>query len=292
MRTVFTEKQKENSFTHDGCLVVNFLNPDELEQLRSDVKELGFGIDNEEKLRISTIHESVEKKNEIFEKLYPVSQRAADNILNSYKLIRIGLFDKLPGGLETSFHYHPTIVDESKYRSLAVWVPLTATTVEMGTLHVVRGSHKFANSFRAYNDYYLTHKGVSGKLMKKYGTPLLLKAGQAVVFDDRLIHWTPPNKSSRIRTAIKLDFIPRETELTIYYRANEQELSSYTIDEKSFREAALTIKKSDNLQLTGKLYQPVVRYGNKQFISMMQDTNPDCTKQKRNFFQRLFNQLR
>ena len=289
MRAAFTEKQREEAITHDGYLVVDFINPDELEEVRQAVKELGFGVAHENKLRISTTHESVEKKIEIFEKLSPLFQRVADNILYNYKLIRIALFDKLPGGKENSFHSHPNLVDESKYRSFTTWAPLTATTVEMGTLHVIKGSHKFANHFRSYNDYFLPYKGVSRKLIGKYGTPLLLKAGQAVIFDDRLIQQIPPSKSTMIWSAIKLDFIPQEAKLTIYYRTNEKELLSYTIDEKSFREAALTIKKSDDLQLIGKLNQPNVSYSNKQIISMMKEVNPGAAKPDRNLFERLLN---
>lgn len=288
MRTTFIENQKEISFANDGYLVVELLDPVKLKELNKAVRELGFGREHEEKLRVSITQESAEKKKEIYEKLSPVLRSVTDKLFLDYKLIRIGIFDKLPGGRETTIHNHPNLVDESKYRSLTFWVPLTDTSVEMGTLHVIKGSHKITNHIRPYNDFYGTYKKVSTRLLKKYSTPILLKAGQAIVFDDRLIHWTPPNNSSRIRTAIKVDFIPQEAELAIYFRSNDRELLKYTIEENCFRDASLTQNIPDNLQLLEKLNQQRIRFDNKQFISMMQCARPDDKSFKINIFQRFF----
>ena len=289
MRAAFNQPRMEDSLNLDGYVVVDFMNLDELEEVQEGIRELGFGVDDEMKFRISVIQYSVEKRNEIFEKLSPLFRRTIDEYLQDYKLIRIAIFDKLPGGGDIRVHQHANLVDESKYRSLTTWIPLTDTTVEMGTLHVVRGSHVFSNHVRSYDDYYYAFDGVSKKIIKKCSTPILLGRGQAIIFDDRLIHWSPPNKSASIRTAIQLELIPRESELAIYYRANDQELLKYAIDEKTYRVTNLASKKPEDLQLTGKLKQPNVSYGNRQFISMIRDINPDDTRLKRNFFQRLFN---
>ena len=288
MRAVFTKKQREDTITHDGYLVVDFLNPDELEEVQKGTRELGFGMDHEKKLRMSVVQDSVEKRNEIFEKLSPVFQRAADKCLHNYKVVRIGIFDKLPGGGDIRIHQHPNLVDESKYRSFTIWIPLTDTTVDMGTLHVVKGSHKFVNYVRSYDDIYNAFGRVSPRLMRKYSTPLLLKAGQAVVFDDRLTHWSPPNKTSIIRTAFQLELIPQEAKLMIHYRANDKELSQYDISDEFYRATAVAHGKPDGLQEIGKINQPAVNYSNKQFIAMIHGVNPD-ERLKRNLFQRLFN---
>jgi ectoine hydroxylase-related dioxygenase (phytanoyl-CoA dioxygenase family) len=278
----------EDKLFHDGYVVVDFLNPDELKEMQKGIRELGFGMDNEKKLRISVIQGSVEKRNEIFEKLSPVFQRTINEFLQNYKIIRIAVFDKLPGGDGIRIHQHANLVDESKYRSLAIWIPLTETKVDMGTLHVAKGSHLFTNFIRSYDDYFTVFENVSARVMKRYSIPLSLTAGQAVIFDDRLIHWSPPNISSRIRTAIQLEMVPQEAELAIYYRANEQELLKYAIDEKTYRVTAMATEKPDNLKFIGKLNQSNVRYGNRQFVKMMQAVNPE-TKFKSNFFERLFN---
>ena len=273
MRTTFINSRIEESFIHDGYYVVNLLSPIELGEVRKGIKDLGYGIDSERKLRISLYDESTEKKNEIFEELSPIFQNVANTFLQNYILIRMGIFDKLPGGGEIKAHQQPNLVDESKYRSLTIWVPLSETTVEMGTLHVVKYSHKIFDRVRPVNDCCRFEK-VSEKTMKKYSIPLELKNGQAAIFDDRIIHWSPPNKSSRTRTAVQLEFIPRDTKPVMYYRINDKEISKYIVDKNYFREVVFPSKKPNNLQAIETLTQPCIGYNNKQFISSMQDFNP------------------
>ena len=289
MRNIFSEKQREDSISQDGYLVVDFLNQDELEEIRRRSTELGFGMDNQIKLRMSVVQGPDENRQAIFERFLPIFQNAINRYLQNYKLIRIGIFDKLPGGKIVRVHQHPNLVDETKYRSVTIWVPLTDTTVEMGTLHVVKGSHQFSNHVRSYDDYFGAFERISSKVMARYSTAFSLRLGQAVIFDDRLIHWSPPNRSSRIRTAFQLISVPEEAELTIYYRANRQELSKYAISKESYRAIPFAQGKPDYLQEIEKLNQIPVVYKDREFISMMQERNPGCVSQKKKLFERLFN---
>ena len=287
MRTTFIDRQKEDSFTNDGYCVVELLKLTGLEEVQKVIREVGFGIDSKIRFRNSINQESVETKNQIFEKLFPVFQSEVDNFLQDYKILRIAIFDLLPGGSGIRAHQHANLVDESKFRSLTIWSPLIDTTVEMGTLHVIKGSHKIFNHVRSPNDYH-AFDDVSKKVIKKYSTPLLLKAGQGVILDDRLIHWSPPNKSSRIRTAIQLELIPQEAELVICYRANDHELLKHATNEICYREAAPPINRPDKMQVIGRLNQSTVSYRNKQFISMMQTIHSDSPSQRGSIFKRLF----
>ena len=124
---------------------------------------------------------------------------------------------------------------------------------------------------------YLSHSGKQGKIF------------HVSLFSFRQIHWSPANKSSRIRTVIQLKLIPQEANLAAHYRPNEQELLKYTISEESYRVHAPSRVKPDDLEFIGKLNQQHVIYNNKQFISKMKEINPDNAWQKRNLFQRLFN---
>lgn len=287
MRNVLTEKHLEDALTRDGYLIIDFLGQDELDEIRRGTAELGFGLDNQTKLRMSVVQGSDKNRHAIFERFSPVFQLAINRFLQNYKLIRVGIFDKLPGGKIVRVHQHPNLVNESKYRSVTIWMPLTDTTVEMGTLHVVKGSHEFSNHIRSYDDYFDAFERVSSKVMTRYSTPLTLKLGQAVIFDDRLIHWSPPNKSSRIRTAFQLISVPEEAELTIYFRANRQELSKYAISKESYKTTQFTHGKPDYLKEIEKVNQPAIIYNDREFISMMQKNNPGSLSQKKNFFERL-----
>lgn len=287
MRTVFIDSQLEDSFTNDGYCVVDLFNSSELELLQNFIYEFGYGTDNEEKFRKSIIQETSERRREFFEKILPIAQNPIKNILQNYKIIQISIFDKLPGGKSIKLHQHTSIVDETKYCSLTTWIPLAETSVEMGTLHVIKGSHKIFTQPRSFEDYNMFDH-VSEKAKEKFCTPLLLKAGQAVIFDDRLIHASPPNKTSEIRTAIRLQLIPREVDLEVHYRINDQEMMKYAFDDNLYPEILVADVNPANLTEIEKIRQPTLHYNTRKFSSILQSFHSDSTNQKRNFFQRLF----
>ena len=293
MRTAFINKQIEKSIIHDGYIVVDFTKPGELEEIKNTFNNLGFRKDNEVKLRKSVVHESAARKNEIYEKFYPIFQRAINRFMVDYKLARVAIVDKHPGGGAINVHQHVNLIDELKHRSFTAWMPTVDTTVEMGTLYVVKKSHTiFAPKIQPFNDFSKFQDKLSHKILKKYSTPLLLQAGQAVIFDDRLIHWSPPNMTTERRTAFQLQLLPWETEsdLTIYYRANDEELSKYKISPKTYRETDLAHNMPDDLVLLGSIKQPRFSYNNRQFIAMMKPSDFYRTNHNRNLFQRLFDQ--
>jgi len=286
LRQTSSDEHIEQSITQEGFYVCDLLNASELEEVRKHIKELGFGLDIGRKFRISVTGESLERKAEIFEKLCPVFQTAADRFLQAYKIVRIVIFDKCPGGHRVQVHPHPNLIAKSQFRSLTIWVPTSDTSAKMGTLYMIGGSHNVCSYIRAYDDYDFAFEGLSMRMVKRYSTPMLLTAGQAVVFDDRCLHWSPPNRSSSVRTAIQLELIPSETDLTVYYRTNDQELAKYALQEKTYRLEALTKAKPDDLTPLGTQRQPKISYTNREFVSLMQRFQPEA-KTRKNWAQRL-----
>jgi len=139
---------------------------------------------------------------------------------------------------------------------------------------------------RSYDDFDFAFRDVSMRHVKKYSTPMLLTAGQAVLLDDRCLHWSPPNRSRKVRTAFQLELIPREAELTIYYRSNDQELQKYALDEKTYRVASMTKEKPKGLTPLGTQRQPKIHFTNRTFVSMMESIRPQL-KTRKNWVQRL-----
>lgn len=94
----------------------------------------------------------------------------------------------------------------------AVWVPLVDLDASMGTLSVIPGSHKispafFGGSFGGYHDDHLDW-------LRQFEVPLTLKAGQAVIFDNNLLH----NSTSNVTAFDRLCFTFRITHMdSLYY---------------------------------------------------------------------------
>lgn len=286
MRTTFIDSQKEAIFINEGYHVVNIFDKKILDKVKHIVGEFEYGVDNEVKYRKSTLIDDKRKKIDLFRKIYPYAQLINKHLYN-YKIIQISIFDKLPGGGSISFHQHPNLVDETKYCSLSTWIPLNDTTTDMGTLHVVKGSHRIFTHIRSFDDFRDTFKNVSEKTKKRFCTPLELKAGQAVIFDDRLVHTSPANKTSTIRTVVRLLLIPREAILEVHYRINNKEMVKYTFDDNYYQETTLGVEKPDYLKKIGKIRQPIMLYNTREFISIMQDIQPNTANKYWNFLQRL-----
>jgi hypothetical protein len=278
MRTAFIDGSQEESLTKRGYVVTDFLEPEELQALRHGVKELGFGRNSiwnfKDRLRVSVTQASVEKRGEIFDMLSRILRGPVARRLEEYRILRVAIFDKLPGGRGVRVHQHANLVDESRFRSLTIWVPLTDTTQRMGTLNVIDGSHAFSRHVRSYDDFYCAFDGISNELIRRYSTPLPMKERRAVVFDDRLIHWSPRNRTTRVRTAIQLELIPREASLGIYYRTGDRELRLYAIDDETYRVSALAAGKPAGFEPIGTLDQASVRYSDEQFLKMAECIRP------------------
>ncbi len=102
---------------------------------------------------------------------------------------------------ELSAHQDWTIVDENKYVALNCWVPLTDVNETNGALHIVPGSQYDAlHTFRAPTLPFF----FSGNddVVVKESIPMYVKAGSVVILNQSVIHYSPPNKSDKIRLAI------------------------------------------------------------------------------------------
>lgn len=119
---------------------------------------------------------------------------------------------KEPGADRVPNHIDWTFVDESVHRSLSVWTPLCNTDSTTGCIGVIDGSHRRVSFIRAattpsYLDTDAFGAGLDGHRL------VPLRAGQAVVFDHRLVHFSEPHRGRRPRIAVTFELVPVEAPL-------------------------------------------------------------------------------
>lgn len=114
-------------------------------------------------------------------------------------------------------HQDWSILDERQYRQYNLWIPLVDCTPANGTLFAIRGSHRFPLNIRGAGipAKYGDHFGYAEKFLE----PFNVKAGQGLLFDSRVLHYSPPNHSGRSRTAVINNVIPEEAETTCFQAA-------------------------------------------------------------------------
>ena len=125
-------------------------------------------------------------------------------------------------GSDFYVHQDWTYVDENKASSWAIWVPLVDLTDSNGALHVVPGSHRMENNFRGPGVADAL-EGLHDVIRNEFGVPLYLKAGEAVVWNHKLVHYSPPNRSTESRVAATVVLVPKG-EQVVHCRAGKSDL--------------------------------------------------------------------
>lgn len=97
---------------------------------------------------------------------------------------------------------------------ITVWIPLVDSTHENGCLHVIPGTHKrkvVAHGTDTYTGTGYTELPAGYiETRKKEIVALPMPAGSAVLFNDRLVHSSTPNKSTHVRWSVDLRYQPTD----------------------------------------------------------------------------------
>lgn len=148
-----------------------------------------------------------------------------NSIISNHKLLTYFYLVKVKGSKSIlQLHQDWSIIDERKYRAYNLWIPLCDSTVENGTLHVLKGSQNFPLNIRGANipPKYLDQFELAKRNMK----PIDVKKGEALLFDSRLLHYSPANLTDQARTAIINNIIPTQAETFSFFgRQGKDQLS-------------------------------------------------------------------
>jgi ectoine hydroxylase-related dioxygenase (phytanoyl-CoA dioxygenase family) len=235
-RRVFLDDQIEERFRREGYVVKRILSDDGVrevarlyEELRCDLKS-GWHAD--------LFSDNLEYRRRVHEEVGGFFERATKDLFDRYKVRATSFVVKEPMP-ETSgvpLHQDWTIIDQRRFRSINVVCPLVDTNDVNGWLMVVPGSHHppCRISFAPVDKIGLND--VIEEIRAKYLRPLPMKAGEALIYDGRLLHGSPPNRSGSRRVAFSAGLIPEEADLVIYYRdpANPHQLEMLKVEDHFF----------------------------------------------------------
>lgn len=145
-------------------------------------------------------------------------------LLDGVRIAFCSLVAKSPGGgaSEVPLHQDWSFVDEARYRSLGLWCPLVDVDTVNGCLQIVPGSHVGGHAPRAAFSPF-RYAQIAEQLRGSYLVAMPMRAGQAMLFDNRLIHASPPNRSDRLRVAATAVLVPSEAQLLYYHIADRRD---------------------------------------------------------------------
>jgi hypothetical protein len=130
-----------------------------------------------------------------------------ERCLQGFRILNGNFYVKPPHSGEFVVHQNWPAIDDIDDTTVTVWCPLVDVVRKNGALQVVAGSHKLLPHVETLNTpaYF---KDFVPALIDKYLQPVPMKAGEAIVFDDGLIHWSANNDSDLPRIAIQILCIP------------------------------------------------------------------------------------
>ena len=237
---LFKDISVQNEFEKNGFVKIPLLNQSEVDDLKNYYLSL-----NNDHARADGFHISLENKSSehikgVFKKLFAVILPRLEPFLDNCRTFSASYLVK-EAGIKSIMHPHQdwTFVDEEKYCSATVWIPLIDVNKNNGTLGLIKGSHHFFNNPRPsptphaksfLADYIYT--------MLPYVQLVDINAGEALIFNNATIHASIPNLSDGPRIAAGIGITQKEAPLLHFYQlpGEEEIIEVYEVDESFFPE--------------------------------------------------------
>lgn len=267
----FNKPEYLQHFNRDGYVVVpSFLNEDQIHFLQDLYEKTQPKAGVSEQFYTSHWSKNAEYRNEIKEQIVHLLTPLAQKVLTDYRSIYGHFMIKNPGSnSQYALHQDWSLVDESAYTGITVWIPLVDVTKANGCLSMVRGSHNLCSNVRGSNIG--TDLDINSFPESAY-TPLEMKAGDAVFFHQRIFHLSPPNNSNQTRVAAGLVLIPNEAKVIHYYKEpGDKTITVFEADDNFLSEFYLGETDIRQYKKTGELPLSATVINKDAFVSAVMD---------------------
>jgi ectoine hydroxylase-related dioxygenase (phytanoyl-CoA dioxygenase family) len=226
----FKDISLQKNFENDGYIIVPLLSSNDIAELKAIYSELP---EFNESFHSTSFYTNLDLKNYLDKKVTSVLKPKVEEIISNYIPLGSGFLTKKNADDSIMpIHQDWTVVDESKYISATVWIPLQDTDIENGAIQVIPGSHKFSQALRSPS-LEVSFSEIYNDLLK-YLKSLPMKAGEAFIFNHALMHASSVNKSPFPRIAVTFGFASTEADLFMYYRKNEKIVEKFEMPDDMF----------------------------------------------------------
>lgn len=232
-RATFVDADKQRQFEDDGFVVVELLDSDTVAEIRRRYDSM----EHEHRDTYDWVHgfetsiydPRPDYRHAILEVIEEHLAPPLTSILDNYRIMFANFVVKQPDSEPVPLHVDWTFLDEDRYSSVTVWCPLIDTSPDNGTLGLVSGSHRRIDFVRAAN--IPSFERCELAVADIDDRPVIrLHAGQAIILDNRVVHFSPPNRSGEPRVAIGCVAGPVEATLHHYWQDHDEQLLRFEIE--------------------------------------------------------------
>lgn len=226
--TVVKDSKTKSELDTIGYSIPKRLDSNTLEQLRAlYAKTHNFKLEDGG-MFYSVYSHDLEYRKKVHDSIAEIMKEIYDDLFEDYKVVLNSFIVKVNGpDSEFGLHQDSTGLDETKYSPISVWIPLQDTTVENGCLSVVPKSFKWFSPYRGIS-FAEPFRDIQDEV-KHYLQPIDLKAGDILLFDNRLVHYSPPNNSDRERVVVMSGVFPSKAEFISCWKGPEDKSNEIEI---------------------------------------------------------------
>lgn len=208
-RTGFWEPTLQAQFDEQGYVVVDLFNEPELAELIS-ASQAGRPDWSPPNDPANSTYMSVYDGDHLLTAnrvLRPRLDAAMQRYLVGYRALIGVFFIKEPETRQLPIHQHPPSLFDLTDVAICCWCAFGDIDEDNGPLRVVPRSHRLTRHVETarLRPYFADFADAA---YEKYSIPVPIKAGQAVIFDNSLLHGSGPNRTSQRRMAVFSLLIP------------------------------------------------------------------------------------
>lgn len=165
---------------------------------------------------VSMFGDNPEYYKQVYESFLTVLKPILDETFFEYKIPVIVAQIKGTSTQGTvNIHQDLTVVDESKYRSYVLWIPLEDSTPNNGAISFLEKSHKVFRNYRLHNSKYLFKE--PEEFIKDNSIQYPIEAGQALIFDPATLHFSGANTTNHPRISLGVEIVSKDARMQILH---------------------------------------------------------------------------
>ena len=198
---------------NDGYVVFDLLNMNQVTELLTFLETINCI--SEGTFIATSHHKDYNLRQQISDKISEVIETTLLSISPNSRLLGSSFLVKKPGesGI-VNFHRDWNIVDERVENSFNLWISLTKSTLENGTLILIRNSHLLNTGYRGPG---IIEASYPINYQRQNQVPIILNPGQAVLYNHKLIHGSLQNNTHEPRINIVGGVVHMDANLRIFY---------------------------------------------------------------------------
>lgn len=231
----FIDEEKQKILDRDGIIKIPFISDEKVAEFKEFIQNETpiIELSNNYGLAAGIFFDSLALKNELHQKISDVLLPICNSYLENYKPLIFTALVKGVGKIsKLDIHQDWSVVDENHHRSLSLWIPLKDTNPTNGTVYAIKGSHKNLSNPRGGSIPSIFTEDVEG--LMELMEPINVKAGEALIFYQNLVHFSPPNMTDEPRITLISSLVPEGADVLQYYLKDEDTVEVYKMNDNFF----------------------------------------------------------